>query len=75
MNVEGIPWNANPKGELRYKHLANGVQLFMHFLGPTYHLCKYPIQGPYKFFKGKGVHNSHYKVHYGHRLGEGTIHY
>ena len=38
-DVEGIPWNFNPEDELRYKHLTNGVKIFMPFLGPTYHFC------------------------------------
>ena len=61
-DVEGIPWNYNPKDELRYKHLTNGVHMFMPFLGPTCHFCKYPIQASYKFFKGHGVHDEHHKV-------------
>ena len=36
-DVEGIPWNYNPKYELRYKHLTNGVNMFMPFLGPKCH--------------------------------------
>ena len=36
-DVEGIAWNCNPKGELIYKHLTNGVQLFIPFLGPKCH--------------------------------------
>ena len=38
-DVEGIPWNSNPKDELRYKHLTNCVHMFMPFLVPTCHLC------------------------------------
>ena len=34
-DVEGIPWNYNPKHELRYKHQPNGVYVFMPFLGTT----------------------------------------
>ena len=74
-DVEGIPWNYNPKDELMHKKLTNGVQMFMSFLGTTCHLCKYTIQDSYKFFKRKGVHDAHHKVHYGCRLGEGTLHY
>ena len=38
-DVEGIPWNSNPGDEPRYKQLTNGVHVFMHFLGPTFHFC------------------------------------
>ena len=41
-DVEGIPWYSNPKDELRYKKLTNGVHLFMPFLGPI--CCLYKIQ-------------------------------
>ena len=40
--MEGIPWNSNPKDELRYKHLTNVVKILMSFLGPTFHF--YNIQ-------------------------------
>ena len=36
-DVECIPWNVNPKDELMYKHLTNGLHMFMPFLGPTFH--------------------------------------
>ena len=36
-DVEFIHCNYNPKGELRYKHLTNGVHLFIPFLGTTCH--------------------------------------
>ena len=72
--VEGMPWNENPKDELRYKHLNNDLHLFMIFLGPTYHFCKSPIQAPYKLCKVQGVHDAHYKLHFGRRLGEETLH-
>ena len=35
--VRVIPWNYNPKDELRYKHLTNSVHLFMPFFGPIFH--------------------------------------
>ena len=38
-DVESIPWNSNIKDELRYKHLTNGVHMFMPFLGPKCHFC------------------------------------
>ena len=38
-DVEGIPWNSNPKDELRYKHQTNGVNLFIPFLGITRRFC------------------------------------
>ena len=38
-DVEGIPWNVNPKDELRYKHLTNGLHMFMPLLGLTFHFC------------------------------------
>ena len=34
-DVEGIPWKFYPKDELSYKHLTNGVYMFMLFLVPT----------------------------------------
>ena len=68
-DVSGIPWNSNPKDKLRYKHLTNDVHMFMPFLGPTCHFRKSPIQDPYKFSKGQGVHDAHNKVYYGRMLG------
>ena len=38
-DVEDIPWIYNPKDELRYKDLNNGVQMCTALLGPTCHLC------------------------------------
>ena len=73
-DVEGIPWNSNPKDEIRYKHLTNGVNLFMPFLGPTCHFCKDPIQAPHKFCKGQGVRDAHHKVNSERRLGEVNFH-
>ena len=35
--VDGTPWNYNPKEELRHKHLANGVHLFITFLSTACH--------------------------------------
>ena len=71
--VEGIPWNCNPKDMIRFKHLTNGVDMFIPFLGPTCHFCKSKIQAPYKFSKEQVVHNAHFKVCYGLRMGEGTL--
>ena len=34
-----MPWNANPKDEIRYTDLINVVHLFISFLGPTCHFC------------------------------------
>ena len=49
-DVEGRPWNYNPKDEIRYKHLTNGVNMFMPFLGPTCNFCnlqyRLPISSP-----------------------------
>ena len=73
-DVEGIPWNSNPKDEIRYTQITNGVYMFMLFLGPTCHFCKFTIQAPYKFSKGHGVHDAHHKVYSGRRLGEGNLH-
>ena len=44
--VEGIPWDYNPKDEIIYKHLTNGMHIFMPFLGPICHFCESPIQDP-----------------------------
>ena len=48
-DVEGIPWNSNPKDELRYKHLTNGVNMFMPLLGPTCHFCNLQYRPPTSF--------------------------
>ena len=45
-DVEGIPWNYNPKDELMHKKLTNGVQMFMSFLGTTCHLCNIQYRLP-----------------------------
>ena len=54
-DVEGIPWDSNPKDELRNKNLSNGVNMFMPFIGATYHFCnlqyRLPTSSPkYKVF-------------------------
>ena len=72
--VEGIPWNYNPKDETGYKHLTNGVHLFIPFLGPTCHFCKYLIQAPYKFSKVQVVYDAHHKVYSGLRMEKETLH-
>ena len=45
-DVECIPRNENPKDELIYKHLTNGMHLFIPFLGPTYQLCNLQYRLP-----------------------------
>ena len=45
-DVEGIPWNYNPNYELRYKHLTNGVHMFMPLLGPTCRFCNLQYRLP-----------------------------
>ena len=64
-----IPWNSNPKDEISYQNLTNGVKLFMPFHGPTCHFCKSLIQDLYKLCKVRGAHDVQYKLHYGRRMG------
>ena len=45
-DVEGIPSNNNPNDELMYKHLTNGVHLFLPLLGPTCHFFNLPYRLP-----------------------------
>ena len=51
-DVEGIPWNYNPKDELKYKHLNNVVNLFMPLLGPTCYCCDIKYRLPTGYAKG-----------------------
>ena len=52
-DVEGITWNNNPEDELRYKHLNNGVHMFMLFLGTSCNVCniQYSLPTSYKKYR------------------------
>ena len=45
-DVEGVPWDSNPEDELRYKHLNNGMHMFMLLLGPKCHFCNIQYRLP-----------------------------